>query len=247
MKRLGLLALPLLLAACNNTSLHVPSGSVFDPRIGGGDMSIVYQRTYTANRVWVKSSYKLERQPSITAISPAGSVGGIIESVEVAVYDQNGKLINLNPSKPGKPTETRHTVNNPYTTGYIAPILGGWACKNSTTGFIEPAVDTLTCPTDRLVGYQRTTELSPEFAKPISLERHNYQFNTQGLIPLDIAAVIAEFNDDHDSEAFNGYLIATFKGQAHNGAPFAIKSSKIELTVSKLADQQETTATTANP
>lgn len=246
MKRLGLLALPLLLAACNNTSLHVPSGSVFDPRIGGGDMSIVYQRTYTANRVWVKSSYKLERQPRITAISPAGSVGGIIESVEVAVYDQNGKLMPLSPISKD-PTMPRPKVNNPYTTSYTALIPNGWGCKNSVTDVLEPVVDSVTCPTDRLGGLPRWTVLSPEFTTSISLERHNYQFNTQGLIPLDIAAAIAEFNDDHKSNAFNGYLIATFKGQAHNGAPFAIKSSKIELTVSKLEDQQETTATTANP
>lgn len=246
MKRLGLLALPLLLAACNNTSLHVPSGSVFDPRIGGGDMSIVYQRTYNAKGQWVKSSYQLKRQPSITAITPAGSVGGIIESVEVAVYDQNGKLMPLNPADPNAPAEARHKVNNPYTTGYTALIPSGWGCKNAATGLIEPFVDTLTCPTDRLGGYPRWTTLSPEVARAISLERHNYQFNTQGLIPLDIAAVIAEFNDNHGSKAFNGYLIATFKGQAHNGAPFAIKSSKIELTVSKLEDEKET-ATTANP
>lgn len=143
MKRLGLVVLPLLLAACGGTG-SLPSASRFEAEAGLSGARIDAQIV----RVVDKASGAPKRtetrftltQPQVRFITRAGSIGGTVVRAEVEILDGSGNRF--------------ADVNGLYIQSFSARVLPGWACTDAA-GIAQPAADPYACPAASRVGYAR--------------------------------------------------------------------------------------------
>lgn len=230
MKKLGLIVLPLILAACNG---GFKTGATFAGEVTGVGEDIAYYYNYKSvngERVFMGYSYELLQQPKIVFTNPAGSIGATFSEAEVTIYDQAGKVVDLGESVPG----TR--VLNPYTVSFPARVIPAWACVTSA-GAPDPQVDPSSCipanrtPFTRQVTYPAEGNVvgSPT---PITVDK------TVGVMTVNIAERLTQIAHSNENHVFNGYMIINFKGKDDNQNPVTLRSKAINLGVHRGPDKE---------
>lgn len=122
MKKLSLLALPLLLAACTDFTKTTPVGPQvgMTPSINGADITVDVEVKYDANGVPESlSSLTTTTQPTVNFNVSASSLGMTLTGYSVKVMDSAGTQF--------------AGPDGQYTRSFSARVPGGYACKNGTT------------------------------------------------------------------------------------------------------------------
>lgn len=155
MKKLSLLTLPLLLAACTNTATP-PVGMT--PSINGADIKVDATVTYDASGNPTSISVlTTTTQPTVNFNVAPSSLGMTLTGYEVKVMDSAG-------------TQFAGTEGQ-YSRSFSARVAGGYACKNGTT--VDYTTDQ--CDFVNKVPYARTVQLGqiPLLVDAISREARN--------------------------------------------------------------------------
>ncbi|MDR6216469.1 hypothetical protein [Deinococcus soli (ex Cha et al. 2016)] len=139
MKKLSLLALPLMLAACTNTA--TPQIGM-TPSINGADITVDVTVTYDDSGTPTSiSSLTTTTQPSVNFNVAPSSLGMTLTGYEVKVVDSAG-------------TQFAGTEGQ-YARAFSARVAGGYACKNGTA--VDYATDQ--CDFANKVPYARTVQV----------------------------------------------------------------------------------------
>lgn len=153
MKKLALLALCLSLAACSPNG-----GSNFDvaASVSGAEIDVTIKRIYDKETKAFKGTDVnfVYKQPQVTFLTKAGSVGGTVTKATVSVTDSSGNLYN--------------DVNGKYTQSFVARILPGWACT-TPEGAADPSADPATCSFTDKVAVTRS-QVFPDEASNASVQ-----------------------------------------------------------------------------
>ncbi|GAA5532973.1 hypothetical protein [Deinococcus aluminii] len=132
MRKLGLFALPLLLAACGGTGPSLGQAFSAQAGVSGAQVDVTIVRVYdkaTGAFKYNETAYRLT-QPQVTFTILAGSVGGRVTEAQVTVNDQSGNRY--------------ADVNGQYIQNFNARLKQGYACPDSS-GNAAPGSDPDTC------------------------------------------------------------------------------------------------------
>lgn len=237
MKRLSLLALPLLLAACGGNGF--PTGASFSASAGGTGAAVGYHYIYTENegvREYVGTVLDPIQQANITTTVHAGSVGASITTASIQIVDQNSQPLDLGKLPDGA------AVSNPYVQSFPARLMPGWAClvldeAGNPTTQVDAEKDPGTCAANQRVGYTRI-EYYPNTAGPIQNPEGTDPPPIPDLISQNVASRLAQIAAQSD-KTFNGAMIVTFSGIDDNRRPVSFKSERIALNVYRSPDQAQ--------
>lgn len=232
MKKLGLLALSLLLAACDNQGnlKSFPTGSVFKATAGGEGLNASYSDVYEPNEKNPSGiNYEIKSQPIITITNPAGSLGARIDKIEVAFFNNEQELLNFQFKKTDKDNNNiDSTLKNPHTFSFPFELAGGWACSQGQDNGIEQ--DPANCL--ERVPYTRTTTLLG-YNQPVT-GSNNSIIRVPAIVPSDLANVL--MTHVKYKASFGGYMTITFHGFDKTRKPIKFTSDPIPYNIVKGQD-----------
>lgn len=114
MKKIGLLALPLVLAACGSGGVSMSKVAITATLGGGG---VVVDRLIDAKNGTINGYSNVITQPTLQFNVLPGSLGVTFDSYTLQLQDENGALFS----------------NVQYTRSMSFHVMGGWKCGDDTT------------------------------------------------------------------------------------------------------------------
>ncbi|WP_291427045.1 hypothetical protein, partial [Deinococcus sp.] len=173
---------------------------------------------------------KAPKQPAVTFINHAGSVGASLSTATITIVDQNNKIIDF-----GNLPDGTH-ISNPYVQSFPARLIPGWACTTTASGTtqINANVDPNSCTGNMREGYERIVTYPSEGNITTGAPTQNNGSRVE-LISRDISGALFELSL-YNRSTFNAAMIVEFSGTDDMRRPIKLKTERIALNVFQGAD-----------